>query len=209
MTLTNDRPVLSWERTPHVDRTVTFKQELISGQVGLDTKTDWLTDRQSQCDFDYERWLKTKSIPKLPPNSVLIVDNVAYHNVQLNLATSSSSRKIVRLTRFQIVALYSLIELRNPWLKTFKTDGVLAEHGYSVLRLPPYHPDLNPTQLIQGLVKEHVDRNNVSFRADDAIKVAEEKFSVVTKKERSSRCKNTCQCEHSCLRLEPMLGDIS
>jgi hypothetical protein len=39
-----------------MDRTETFKQEEISGhepQVGLDTKTDRLTDRQSQCDFDF------------------------------------------------------------------------------------------------------------------------------------------------------------
>jgi hypothetical protein len=38
-----------------MDRTVTFKQEETSApepQSGLDTKTDRLTDRQSQCDFD-------------------------------------------------------------------------------------------------------------------------------------------------------------
>jgi hypothetical protein len=36
-----------------MDTTVTFKQEETSGhepQPGLDTKTDRLTDRQSQCD---------------------------------------------------------------------------------------------------------------------------------------------------------------
>jgi hypothetical protein len=40
-----------------MDRTVTFKQEETSGhepQSGLDTKTDRLTDRQSQCDFDFD-----------------------------------------------------------------------------------------------------------------------------------------------------------
>jgi hypothetical protein len=39
-----------------MDRTVTFKQEETSGhdpQPGLDTKTDRLTDRQSQCDFNF------------------------------------------------------------------------------------------------------------------------------------------------------------
>jgi hypothetical protein len=39
------------------DRTVTFKQEETFGhepQPGLDTKTDRLTDRQSQCDFDFD-----------------------------------------------------------------------------------------------------------------------------------------------------------
>jgi hypothetical protein len=37
-----------------MDRTVTFKQEEISGhepQTGLDTKTDRVTDRQLQCNF--------------------------------------------------------------------------------------------------------------------------------------------------------------
>jgi hypothetical protein len=43
MTLTKDRPVLSSERAPHMDRTEVFKQEEISGhepQTGLDTKTN-------------------------------------------------------------------------------------------------------------------------------------------------------------------------
>jgi hypothetical protein len=40
-----------------MDRTLTFKEEETSShehQPGLDTKTDSLTDRQSQCDFDFE-----------------------------------------------------------------------------------------------------------------------------------------------------------
>jgi hypothetical protein len=35
VTLINDRPILSSERAPHMDRTVTVKQEL-----GLDAKTE-------------------------------------------------------------------------------------------------------------------------------------------------------------------------
>jgi hypothetical protein len=59
--LTNDRPVLSSERAPHMDRAVTFNQEEISAhepQMGLDTKTARLTDRQLQCDFDSDLILK-------------------------------------------------------------------------------------------------------------------------------------------------------
>jgi hypothetical protein len=44
--------------------------------------------------------------------------------------------------------LYSLIKLRKPRFKTFKIDALLAEHGHSTLRLPPYHPDLNPIELV-------------------------------------------------------------
>jgi hypothetical protein len=58
MTLSNDRPVFSSERAPHVDRTETFKQEEISShepQTGFNTKTDrQMTDCQLQCDFDFE-----------------------------------------------------------------------------------------------------------------------------------------------------------
>jgi hypothetical protein len=47
VTLTKDRPVLSSERAPHNNETVTVKQYKIPGhepQTGLDIKTDRLTD---------------------------------------------------------------------------------------------------------------------------------------------------------------------
>jgi hypothetical protein len=47
--LINDRPDLSSERAPHRDKIVNLKKK-ISGQksqIGFDTKTYWLTGRQS------------------------------------------------------------------------------------------------------------------------------------------------------------------
>jgi hypothetical protein len=41
------------------------------------------------------------------------------------------------------------------------------------------------------------------------MKLAEEKFNIVTKEEWSSRCNNTRQCEQNYLRLEPITDDIS
>jgi hypothetical protein len=46
----DDRPDLSSEGAPDIDKTVNVKQKLISGhetQMGLQTKTDWPTDRRS------------------------------------------------------------------------------------------------------------------------------------------------------------------
>jgi hypothetical protein len=48
-TKTNNRPDLSSEGAPDIDKTVIVKQ-LISGhepQMGLEAKTDWWTDRRS------------------------------------------------------------------------------------------------------------------------------------------------------------------
>jgi hypothetical protein len=105
--------------------------------------------------------------------------------------------------------LYSLIKLRKQLFKTFKIDDLLAEHGHYALRLPPYHPDLNPIELIWASIKEYVARKNVSFRLDDAMKLAEEKFNIVAKEEWSSRCNIARQCEQNYLRLEPVIDDIS
>jgi hypothetical protein len=56
MILTKDRPALSWERAPHKKKQDRNCQRVLNiwskPQMGLDTKTYWLTDRQSQCDFD-------------------------------------------------------------------------------------------------------------------------------------------------------------
>jgi hypothetical protein len=41
------------------------------------------------------------------------------------------------------------------------------------------------------------------------MKLAEEKFNIITKEEWSSRCNNACQCEQNYLRLEPIIEDIS
>jgi hypothetical protein len=41
------------------------------------------------------------------------------------------------------------------------------------------------------------------------MKLAKEKFSIVTKEEWSFRCNNACQCEQNYLRLEPIIDDIS
>jgi hypothetical protein len=55
--LTHDRPDLSSERAPQKWQDCNFKKKksLVKSPIfGLDTKTYWLTDRQSQCDFDFD-----------------------------------------------------------------------------------------------------------------------------------------------------------
>jgi len=39
--------------------------------------------------------------------------------------------------------------------------------GHSVLRLPPYHCELNPIELAWAMVKTYVKQNNNTFNIDD------------------------------------------
>jgi hypothetical protein len=59
MTTTNDRPDLSSEGAPAIDKTVlvNVNPKLISGHethMGLESRTYWPTDRRSYRDFDFE-----------------------------------------------------------------------------------------------------------------------------------------------------------
>ena len=46
---------------------------------------------------------------------------------------------------------------QNPVQVQYLTDVIAARQpGLSVLRLPPYHPEMNPIELIQGQEKNYV-----------------------------------------------------
>lgn len=81
--------------------------------------------------------------------------------------------------------LFEIVKLNMPKFKTYKIDFILEEHGHSVLRLPPYHPELNPIELIWGLVKNWVATHNVSFRLDEVETLLRQKFNSVTPDEMS------------------------
>jgi len=56
--------------------------------------------------------------------------------------------------------LYDLIKMHKPQYKTFAIDRLLADHGHTVLRLPPYHTDLNPIEQIWVIVKTRIAVKN-------------------------------------------------
>jgi transposase len=62
--------------------------------------------------------------------------------------------------------LYELIKLKKPHFKCYKVNNLLAKHSHSILRLPPYNPELNPIEKIWALVKNWVALHNVTFRTD-------------------------------------------
>ena len=45
--------------------------------------------------------------------------------------------------------------------KRHKVDELIMEHGHIPLRLPPYHPELNSIELVQGKIKGEVARHAI------------------------------------------------
>lgn len=60
-------------------------------------------------------------------------------------------------------------------------DELLGEYGHTVVRLPPYHCDLNPIELIWAMVKKRIAQKNIC--GQDVAKLAEEAFQSITVEE--------------------------
>ncbi|CAK1579332.1 unnamed protein product [Parnassius mnemosyne] len=64
-------------------------------------------------------------------------------------------------------------------------DEMAAAQGITVLRLSPYHCDLNPIELVWAQAKGHVARHNRSFKMEEVKKLLLESISNVTPDKRA------------------------
>ena len=78
---------------------------------------------------NYKKWLQEKLIQNLESKSVIVVDNVSSHNVQLNLHPASNARK-GELTMLLGSLSYVFIVVCNAGWTMFRGSGrVLATHS--------------------------------------------------------------------------------
>jgi hypothetical protein len=98
--------------------------------------------------FLYIRWLEQKLLPNLPPNSVIMLDNASYHNVQDDKPPSLSSKRDVmkvlldtsgiRYPEYSTeVQQFQLIKINKLTFQKFSTDSLLSRYGHVVIRLSP------------------------------------------------------------------------
>ncbi|XP_023717166.1 uncharacterized protein LOC111869699 [Cryptotermes secundus] len=162
---------------------------------------------------NYQKWLTEKLIPNLPPKSVLVVDNAPYHTMQFNKAPTSQTMKAKMMEwltvnkvpfhdRMLKIQLYDLIKTHKPLHKNFVMDNIMVAYGHTVLRLPPYHPDLNPIELVWADVKQSVGAENVSFHLDDVAKICEKWFSGFGTENWGKVCDRTKKNEKEYIKKE-------
>ena len=155
---------------------------------------------------NYTKWLKEILIPNLPPKSVLVVDNASYHNTQFDKPPTSNSlvkdmkswlteKNIPFPENFSKTKLYELIKLHKPRQKSYVIDSILAEHGHTALRLPPYHPDLNPIELIWSDVKEWVGQRNTTFKINEVERLCRQRFEEIGREKWENVCSHVDKIE--------------
>lgn len=73
-----------------------------------------------------------------------------------------------------------MIKAHKDANKQYALDKILEENGHSVMRLPPYHPDLNPIELLWGIIKRRVASRNVTFNLNDVSSLFKEEVALIT-----------------------------
>ncbi|XP_048250602.1 uncharacterized protein LOC125378706 [Haliotis rufescens] len=137
---------------------------------------DYHTEMNSQV---FTAYVEEQLLLALPDKSLGVMDNAPYHSCRdpMNRCPTSNSTKgeicqwldnnrIARPTKATKTDFYQLVVQNKP-PPSYLIDNMLREHGHEVLRLPPYHCDLNPIEQIWGDLKNMVARQNKTFKFAD------------------------------------------
>lgn len=117
----------------------------------------------------FTKWVKEKLIPNLEEPSLIIMDNAAYHSVEIEKQPCTSWKKceiqewlqknnILYNNAMLKMELLQLAKLHKKEIR-YVIDELLREHGHEVLRLPPYHCTFNAIEMIWADTKTYYNQH--------------------------------------------------
>ncbi|GBP53305.1 hypothetical protein EVAR_44306_1 [Eumeta japonica] len=160
---------------------------------------------------NFEKWF-LEVLPKLGQNSVVVMDNAPYHSRYAERIPRSNWKKadiqqwlknknIPFEPRELRVELLEKVKKIKDTYKKYAIDELAKKFKVEVLRLPPYHCELNPIELIWADVKGNVARNDITFNYADVKKLFNEALEKVTPEKWKKYIKHT-------IKEEKRLNDI-
>ncbi|KAH6932412.1 hypothetical protein HPB50_005355 [Hyalomma asiaticum] len=115
-------------------------------------------DYHTEMDAALQKWFAEQLLLNLKPRSVIKMDNASCHSAQVEKVPSS----IIKKSRQLVI------------------HTLASAAGHEVVRLPPYHCELNPTELVWSQVKAYVASKNTDFKLDSVEKLLLEGITGVT-----------------------------
>jgi transposase len=149
-------------------------------------------DYHANMNWDnFSKWFKENLLKNIPENSLIILDNAPYHNV---LTEEAFPKKTHSVKRFREWLTTNDIPWTNDMLKPelyelcaslankpeFLLDEIARKEGHTILRTPPYHPELQPIETCWAIVKNHVAKHNDFTTIAKVRELVEEGFEKVT-----------------------------
>lgn len=125
----------------------------------------------------FNNWMESV-LPRLKKKCVIIMDNAPYHSVKIDKAPTSKTEKAdiinwlkdknVTIDRPMVIPqLLEMVKRVKPRHDKYVIDELAKQYDCIILRLPPYHCELNAIELAWPLVKNYVSMNNTTFKLAD------------------------------------------
>ncbi|XP_049956888.1 uncharacterized protein LOC126473692 [Schistocerca serialis cubense] len=140
----------------------------------------------------FKNWF-IRLLSALEEGSIIVMDNTSYHSIQIKNLPRSNWRKadIIQWLKRKNVS-FSVDETEAELLskeeiagakKTYELDQLANEMAHQVVRLPPYHSQYNPIELVWAQVKREVAKRNTTFKLADVEKLTHETLDNVTQQD--------------------------
>lgn len=155
---------------------------------------------------NFKKWVTDKLLPNLHQSTLIIMDNAPYHSICINRTPNGNHKKaemqkwltennIEFNEQFTKPQLYELIKRHKP-KPVYEIDELLKTHGHSVLRLPPYHCDLNAIEMIWSSMKRNVANQNIGKSNSEMPTLIAEAFNKITVDEWQKHCNHVKKLEN-------------
>lgn len=93
--------------------------------------------------------------------------------------------------------------------KIYAVDELAKKSGIEVLRLPPYHCELNPIELVWADVKGHVARNNTTFKFENVKNLLKEAIDRVTPLRWQKSIEHTIKEEEKFYKIDFTIDEVA
>lgn len=138
----------------------------------------------------FHKWF-ISLLDNIAPNSIIVMDNASYHSVLADRAPTAASKKVDVQEWLKSKGipyppsslkgeLLGIVKEHKPRFKTYVLDEIARERGHRVIRLPPYHCEFNPIELIWAQIKNRVASENREFTLNAVERLTKEAVDAVT-----------------------------
>ena len=175
---------------------------------------DYHDSMNAEC---FEQWFSALT-QKVPPRSLIVMDNASYHSRQLYKPPTTSTKKddiktwlkenhiafdedMLKVELLQLVKQHQ----RAP---VYVVDEMAKQRGHEVLRLAPYNCDLNPIELIWAQVKGYVRQHNKTGQMSSIQDLVAAAVDQVTPSMWASCCDHVSKTEEMYWKSDCIMDEI-
>lgn len=166
----------------------------------------------------FERWFSSLLL-NVPEGTVIILDNAPYHSKRVEAIPTQASRKgeirdwlsskgiAWEEDMLKAELLHIVAQEKHRYIR-YRVDKMAEDAGCVVLRLPPYHCELNPIELIWAQVKNEVAAKNTTSKLADVRRLLEAAVQNVTPENWRKACAHVERLEEKFREADMVQEDI-